>query len=57
MTLRVAGHAFDDACQRLPATTPDDVKHLLAKRILGTASLGVRDPVEMRDDGLAYVTS
>lgn len=55
-TVRVARSAFDDACRSLPETTPEEVKHLLARRILGTASFGVRDPVEMRDDALAYIS-
>lgn len=56
-TVRVAGRAFDDAVRTLPTATSEEDKNLLARRILGTASLGERDPIEMRDDGLAYISS
>jgi hypothetical protein len=57
-TVRIASLAFEDAVRSLPdAAASEEVKNLLARRILGTASLGVRDIVEMRDDGVAYVCS
>jgi methyl coenzyme M reductase gamma subunit len=56
-TVRIAGLAFDDAVRTLPETPSEEVKNLLARRILGTVSLGGRDIVEMRDDGVAYVSS
>jgi hypothetical protein len=56
-TVRIASRAFDDAVSTLPAAPSDDDKNLLARRILGTASLGERDPIQMRDDGIAYISS
>jgi len=56
-TVRLAGLAFDDAVRTLPAAPSEEDKNLLARRILGTASLGGRDPIEMRDDGVSYLSS
>lgn len=56
-TIRLAARAYEEAVRTLPPSTPEDVKNILARRILGTASLGARDPVEMREDGLAYISS
>jgi hypothetical protein len=56
-TVRLAGVAFDEAVRTLPAVPSDDDKNLLARRILGTAALGERDPTQMRDDGVAYLSS
>jgi hypothetical protein len=56
-TVRIAGLAFDDAVRTLPAVPSEEDKNLLARRILGTAALGERDPKEMRDDGIAYLSS
>lgn len=55
-TVRLAGRAFDEAVRTLPAAPSDDDKNLLARRILGTAALGERDPIRMRDDGVAYLS-
>jgi hypothetical protein len=56
-TVRIAGLAFDEAVRTLPAAPSEVEMNLLARRILGTASLGERDPIEMRDDGVAYLSS
>ena len=55
LTVQIAAVAYEDACERLPEPAGVEVKQLLARRILGTASLGERDPVLMRDDALSYV--
>lgn len=55
-TVRIAGLAFDEAVRTRSAAPSEEDKNLLARRILGTASLGERDPIEMRDDGLAYIS-
>jgi hypothetical protein len=33
----------------------DGDRDLIAKRILGSAALGERDPIKMRDDAIAYM--
>ena len=53
LTIQIAAAAFDETCRRLP-TLPLEERALLAKRILGTAALGERDPAQMRDDALDY---
>lgn len=48
--------AFDDACRKLPASSSDEVRDIVARRIIGTAAFGERDPAKLREDALAYVT-
>lgn len=57
VTVGLIMKAFDDACERLDEPPSDDARSLIAKRIIGTAALGERDPSKMRDDALTYVTS
>jgi hypothetical protein len=53
MVLAIVTDAFRDTCRELPAL-PDESKALLARRILGTASLGERDRALLRNDAIAY---
>jgi hypothetical protein len=55
LTVEVMARAYAETCSRLPAEPSPAERDLLAKRILGTAALGERDPVKMRDDAIAYI--
>ena len=57
VTVEVIMKAFDDVCERLEEPPSDDARALIAKRIIGTAALGERDPLKIRDDALSYMTS
>lgn len=54
-TIEAMTFAYTEACRSLPQASTDAERELIAKRILGTAALGERDPAKMRDDALAYV--
>jgi hypothetical protein len=41
----------------LPQTSTPTERELIAKRILGSAALGERDPAKMRDDALNYLST
>ncbi len=47
------GEAFDAACKELHDGHPDDVRNVMAKRIVEAARLGERDVVRLRDVALA----
>jgi hypothetical protein len=48
------GEAFDAACKGLQdGGQPDLVREIIAKRIIKAAMKGERDPVRLRDAGLA----
>jgi hypothetical protein len=55
LTLEVMARAYAETCRQLPVATSPAERDLLAKRILGTAALGERDPAKMRDDAIAYI--
>ena len=55
LTVEAMAHAYAETCRRLPAVTSATERDLLARRILGTAALGERDPAKMRDDAIAYI--
>jgi len=57
LTVQVMAHAFAEACRTLPHHCAPAEREIIAKRILGTAALGERDPAKMRDDALAYIRS
>jgi len=57
LTLEVMSYAFAETCKSLPRASTTSERDLIAKRILGTAALGERDPAKMRDDALAYLLS
>lgn len=51
---RVMGEAFDAACRKLHSSgQPHIVFETIAARIIGAASKGERDPVRLRNAGLA----
>ena len=51
---RLMGEAFDAACKGLHDTgQPALVREIIAKRIIEAAKKGERDPVRLRDAGLA----
>jgi len=51
---RVMGEAFDDACKKLhSAGQPRVVFETIAARIVAAASKGERDPIRLRNAGLA----
>ena len=56
LTLQVMAHAYAETCRLAPDCTDDD-RHLIARRILGTAALGERDPSKMRDDAVSFIKS
>ena len=52
--MRAMSEAFDAACKRLnSAREPRDGYNVLAARIIAAAQKGERDPVRLRDAGLA----
>jgi hypothetical protein len=52
------GQAFDMACALLGRTPqPTAVREAIAKRILEAAKAGERDPVALRDEGLAALSN
>jgi hypothetical protein len=54
----IMGEAFDDACARLHDTAqPDIVFEVIARRIIGAAGKGERDPIRLRDTALAALGS
>ena len=54
VTVEMMKRAFDDTCAKLPLAS--EAEHLLvARRIVGTAALGERDPARMRDDALIFM--
>jgi hypothetical protein len=54
---RILGEAFDAACQELhDKGQPAIVREVIAKRIIDAAVRGERDPIRLRDAGLAGVT-
>jgi hypothetical protein len=54
---RILGEAFDAACQELhDKGQPAIVREVIAKRIVDAALRGERDPIRLRDAGLAGVT-
>lgn len=50
---RIMGQAFDAACKELHDGHPDDVRDVIAKRIVEAARLGERDVVRLRNVALA----
>jgi hypothetical protein len=51
---RIIGEAFDEACKELHDTgQPAIVYEVIAKRIIEAAKIGERDPVRLRNAGLA----
>ena len=53
-TTRIMGEAFDAACKGLHDTgQPTVVQEVIAKRIIKAAMKGERDPVRLRNAGLA----
>ena len=55
---RVLGQAFDMACAVLGHTPqPTAVREAIAKRILEAAKAGERDPVRLREAGLAALSN
>jgi hypothetical protein len=53
---RIIGEAFDEACEELRDTgQPAIVYEVIAKRIIEAAKSGERDPVRLREAGLAIV--
>jgi hypothetical protein len=53
-TIRTLGQAFDMACALLGRTPqPTAVREAIAKNILEAAKAGERDPVRLREAGLA----
>ncbi len=51
---RIVGEAFDAACKELhDKGQPTIVYEVIAKRIIDAASNGERDPVQLRNVGLA----
>ena len=53
-TTRILGEAYDAACVSLPDTgQPDAVREIIARRIIEAAKKGERDPIRLRDVGLA----
>ena len=51
---RIMGEAFDAACKDLDVTgLPAVVPEIIAKRIIEAAKKGERDPVRLRNAGLA----
>lgn len=57
LTVSLIMKAFDAACDGLEEPPSSDARDIIAKRIIGTAALGERDPMKMRDDALTYMTS
>jgi hypothetical protein len=55
LTVEVMTYAFAEACKLLPKVLTSPDRDLIAKRILGTAALGERDPMKMRDDAVAFL--
>jgi hypothetical protein len=54
LATRVMGEAFDDARKRLrSAGQPQIVMETIAARIIAAASKGERDPIRLRNAGLA----
>jgi hypothetical protein len=52
----ILGEAFDDACKALhDRGQPPIVYEVIAKRIIDAAWKGERDPVRLRDAGLAGI--
>jgi hypothetical protein len=53
-TARLMGEAFDAVCKDLDDTgQPALVREIIAKRIIEAARTGERDPVRLRNAGLA----
>lgn len=52
---RTMGEAFDAACKQLHDGHPDDMRDVMAKRIVEAARLGERDVVRLRDVALATI--
>ena len=50
---RIMGEAFDAAKGLQDGGQPDLVREIIAKRIIEAAEKGERDPVRLRDAGLA----
>ena len=51
---RIMGEAFDAGCRGLQdGGQPDLVREIIAKRIIEAAKKGERDPVRLRNAGLA----
>jgi hypothetical protein len=51
---RIMGEGFDAACKGFQdGGQPDLVREIIAKRIIEAAKKGERDPVRLRDAGLA----
>jgi len=55
VTVELIMDAFDEVC--VIAAPSEETRELVAKRIIGTAALGERDPSKMRDDALDYIRS
>ena len=55
LTLQAMTHAYAETCRTLQRQWSDSDRDLVAKRILGTAALGERDPAKMRDDAIDYM--
>ena len=55
-TTRLMGEAFDTVCKDLDDTgQPALVREIIAKRIIEAARKGERDPVRLRNAGLAVL--
>ncbi len=55
LTVEIMARAFNEACSLSPLAACENERDLIARRILGTAALGERDPAIMRDDAVAYI--
>jgi hypothetical protein len=55
LTLTLMKYAYMQTCRMLRRRCSDGDCDLIAKRILGSAALGERDPTKMRDDAIAYM--
>jgi hypothetical protein len=54
LTFLTAAAAFAETCARSPEAS-DEARALMARRIVDSASLGIRDPELMRDDALSFL--
>ena len=54
--MRAMGVAFDAACKKLYSAKPNQVVYsILAAKVIAAAQKGERDPVRLRDAGLAWL--
>ena len=54
--MRAMGEAFDAACKKLYSARPHQVAYnIVAAKIIAAAQKGERDPVRLREAGLAWL--